>query len=77
MMDVSITESRIETLIHHLIDSTQTIYLDDEQIPKKILNQLKELHLLDSFWSNKRNTLFWKLTTKGQKVRNDMILIKK
>ena len=76
MMGVSITEDIITTIICHLVDSTQTIYLDDEQIPKKILNQLKELHLVKSTWSDERKALYWGLTTKGQKVRNEMILIK-
>ena len=76
MMGVSTTEDRITTIICHLIDSTQRIYLDDEQIPKKILNQLKELHLVKSTWSDERKALYWGLTTKGQKVRNEMILIK-
>ena len=77
MLDVAITESRIETLIRHMVDSTQTIYFMDEQIVKRILNQLKELKLLYSKWSDKSKQLYWGLTTKGEKVRNDMILVKK
>ena len=76
MLDVSIPESRIETLIHHLVDQSQTVYFDDEQIIKRILNQLKELHLVESHWKKERSMLFWGLTTKGEKVRNDMILIR-
>ena len=76
MLDVSIQESRIETLIHHLVDQSQTIYFDDEQIIKKILNQLKELNLLHSKWNEQAKLLYWGLTTKGEKVRNDMTLIK-
>lgn len=77
MLDISISESRIETVIHHLVDSSQTVYFNDEQIIKRILNQLKELNLLNSKWSDKAKQLYWGLTKKGEKVRNEMILVKK
>ena len=77
MLDVSILESRIETVIHHLVDPSQTVYFNDEQIIKRILNQLKGLNLLNSKWSDNAKQLYWGLTTKGEKVRNEMILVKK
>ena len=76
MLAVSILERRIETVIHHLVDPSQTVYFNDEQIIKRILNQLKELNLLNSKWSDNAKQLYWGLTTKGEKVRNDMILVK-
>ena len=74
MMDVSITESRIKSVIAQLISDTDTIHITNELTIKTILNQLKALDFIYSVWQN--NTLYWGLTQKGTKVRNDMILIK-
>lgn len=76
MLDVNISESRIESVIHHLVDPSQPVFFNDEQIIKRILNQLKELNLMNSKWSDKSKHLYWGLTKKGEKVRNDMILVK-
>ena len=77
MMDVMIVESSIETVIKgQVINSSSNIYLDDNQLIKRILNQLKALGLVRSSWNDKKSVLFWGLTTKGQKVRDDMTLIK-
>ena len=51
-------------------------YFSDHQFLKRLLNQLKALNLLYSFWSKEKSSLYWGLTTKGQKVRDDMILIR-
>ncbi len=78
MMGVSITENRIEkAIVHQIIPSSTSIYFDDEQLIKKILNQLEALKLLDSIWSEKNSEVYWRLTTKGIKVRDNMILFRK
>lgn len=77
MMGVSISESGVENaVISQLLGSTKENSLNDNQLIKKILNQLMSLNLVSSYWSDKKTTLFWKLTEKGKKIRNDMILIR-
>lgn len=75
MMDVAITESGISTAIEKQM-FTGDIYFNDRQLVKRIMNQLKALGLVYSSWSKEKAVLFWGLTTKGQKVRDDMILIR-
>ena len=43
---------------------------------KKLLNQYRALNLVYSKWSDKNKSLYWGLTEKGCKVRDDMILLK-
>lgn len=76
MMDVLITESGISTAIKNQIFKGSDFYFTDHQFLKRIMNQFKALGLVYSTWSNEKSTLFWGLTIKGQKVRNDMILIR-
>jgi len=76
MMDVSIVESKIKEVIENLIDCNYSASLKDKQIVKRILNQLKQLNLIKSHWSDSAKNLYWGLTSKGEKKRNDMILIK-
>lgn len=76
MMDVTIPEVSIKSVIcNHISESS--IFLDDSQLIKRILNQFRALGLLYSNWSNDKSSLYWGLTIKGEKIRNDMILIKK
>lgn len=77
MMDVSLTESSIEeTLKVNLYGSSYGYSFDDSQLVKRILNQLKALNLIYSKWSKEHSLLYWGLTTKGCKVRDEMILVK-
>ena len=77
MMDVSIIEYRIEeTIKTNLFSLNYVVYLNDEQFVKKILNQYRALNLINSSWSNDNKKLYWGLTSKGRKVRDDLILIK-
>lgn len=77
MMDVSITENSIEeTIKTNFYSGDNTVYLNDSQFVKKILNQFRALNLINSSWSSSNKTLFWGLTKKGRKVRDDMILIR-
>ena len=77
MMDVIITERSIQTIVEDLIDCSYSVHLNDDLILKRILNQLKQLGLIDSSWNENSKALYWGLTTKGKKVRDDKILIKK
>jgi len=77
MMDVSITEIHIKSaILGSKFFSSSSSYLTDKQLIKRILNQYKALKLLDSYWSKENSTLYWRLTAKGRKVRDDMILIR-
>lgn len=77
MLDVSITEKGVENAIKSkLFDETTSIYFEDSQIIKFILNQLCELKLIYSKWSSNQSALFWGVTEMGKKVRNDLLLIR-
>lgn len=77
MLDVSVIESRIKEVIKNkfLPDSCEKDF-DDQQFIKKILNQYRALDLIYSSWDEDRNALYWGLTGKGRKVRDDMTLIR-
>jgi len=75
MMDVAITELSVRQAIKSNILNDHII--DDDQVIKRILNQLKALNLVRSFWDKEKNVLYWGLTEKGRKVRDDMILVRK
>jgi len=79
MMEVSITEVHAARAIlrSKLFSSSTSLYLSDSQLIKRILNQYKALKLMYSSFNEKNSTLYWGLTAKGQKVRDDMILIRK
>ncbi|MCE5189277.1 MAG: DUF4062 domain-containing protein [Eubacteriales bacterium] len=78
MMDVSIIEDVIRSVIvEKFIGSSYTYFLDDSQIIKTILNQIRALGLIKSYWDEKKAKLYWGLTTKGKKVRDDLILLRK
>lgn len=75
MTDVAISEHGIEQAIKsHLMNETTSVFLDDNQIIKRILLQLKALGLVSSRWSKRNNQLFWGLTKTGEQLRDNMIL---
>lgn len=78
MMDVSLTESVIADSIKAKYISIigTVVYWDDRQQIKIILNQLRALGLIRSFWAKENNHLYWALTEKGRKVRDEMIVVK-
>lgn len=77
MMDVSITESLVESAIKSkYLSNTYGRNFDDNQFVKKMLNQYRALNLVYSKWDDKNKSLYWGLTEKGCKVRDDMILLK-
>ena len=78
MMDVSLTETAIGETIRAKYTSISgaMVFLDDGQQIKIILNQLRALNLVHSFWAKDNKQLYWGLTEKGRKVRDDMIVVK-
>lgn len=78
MMDVSLTEFMIANTIKAKYISIRgvTVFWDDGQQIKVILNQLRALNLIRSYWSKDNKELYWTLTEKGRKVRDEMIVIK-
>ncbi len=80
MMDVMVTEKQIESVVKNLInkdkDGVKRIRFNDSQIIKRILNQLKQLKLIESHWSKENKILYWGLTQKGVRARDNIIAIK-
>lgn len=77
MLDVSVYEPLIKDVIKNkfLPDGCERDF-DDQQFVKKILNQYRALDLIYSTWDEDRKALYWGLTWKGCKVRDDMTLIR-
>lgn len=77
MMNVFISESAVRNAItsHYSFLGTSH-YLSDNQFVKRVLNQFQALGLVSSKWSEQRTALYWGLTPKGEKVRNDLILMR-
>lgn len=78
MLDVSLTESAINAILREklFIEKSEVYSFRDPQFVKQILNQLKAANLLYSSWSDKKSSLYWGLTKKGELVRNEMTLKK-
>ncbi len=77
MMDVSIVEDLVEKAIEiKFLSGKNGSYLDDKQFVKKLLNQYRALNLVYSHWNNDNRELYWGLTNKGRKVRDDFILFR-
>ncbi len=76
MMDVMVGERAVERVIKNLINCSHSVYLSDNLLVKRILNQLRQLNLIHSTWDEKNKILYWGLTPKGIKVRDDRILVK-
>lgn len=76
MLNVSISEILVESAIKsYFFKETYNKFFDDSQIIKKLLNQYRALNLVTAKWKDK--ALYWGLTEKGERVRDEMILIKK
>lgn len=77
MMDVSITEKVAEDAIKkHFLSQPYSCSISDNQFIKKVLNQFRALNLMKSTWSNNNHVLYWGLTKKGAKERDDSLLIR-
>lgn len=78
MLDVMVSELAVERVIKRKLPfKGETNSISDSQFVKKILNQFKALGLIDSKWDAPKNVLFWGLTKKGEKLRNDLTLFRK
>ncbi len=77
MMDTSISEyTATETIENELLDGADPS-ISDKHFTKRMLNQFKALSLVTSKPDEKNKfVIYWELTPKGEKVRNDSILIK-
>ena len=78
MMDVSLTELAISDAIKSKYASITgcMVYFNDSQQIKIILNQLRALGLIYSSWSENAGKLYWGLTIKGRRYRDEMIVVK-
>ncbi|MBQ6303751.1 MAG: DUF4062 domain-containing protein [Clostridiales bacterium] len=77
MLNVMITEKSIVNAIStNIFKTNRTVHFDDPQIIKIILNQLTELGLIYSIWRDNKSDLFWGLTEKGIRKRNELVLVK-
>ena len=76
MINVSLSDSYIQKLIKKAIGETAYITLIDENIVQVILNQFVALKLMKTNWVENKG-LYYALTKKGEKIRNDCNLIKK
>lgn len=77
MLDVSVSELRIKDVIKNkFLPDIYERDFDDQQFIKKLLNQYRALELIRSTWNDDNKVLYWGLTKKGCKVRDEMILIK-
>ena len=78
MLDVSLTELAISDAIKSKYASITgcMVYFNDSQQIKIILNQLRALGLIYSSWSENAGKLYWGLTIKGRRYRDEMIVVK-
>lgn len=76
MMNVSISENSVESCLRSILfaNSNKYYYFSDHQLIKKLLNQFDVAGLIKSKWIDKN--LYWQLTPKGKKVRDDMIVLR-
>ena len=78
MLDVMVTENTVKEAVYRLLPNKgESRYINDPQFIKRILNQFKELNLTYSRWNETKGLLFWGLTKNGEKLRNDLTLIRK
>lgn len=79
MLDVSISEFAVENTLNDSLfaNITTSCYFSDKQFVKRVLLQLKAVGLIDSKWSKDKSNLYWGLTSKGEQVRDNLILVKK
>ena len=80
MLNVSISEYAIEKIIRDKFCYRRLYgvgYINDQQLIKKLLIQFRALGLITSTWVEEQKALFWELTKKGEKVRDDHVLMRK
>ncbi len=76
MINVSITEASLCDYIARAAGADNSIKLVDKNIAKRICNQFLALKLMETKWVDGKG-LFYYLTKKGNKLRDDLNLFKK
>lgn len=78
MADVCVREKSIELALKLQLfkNIRKSVDFSDSQFVKSMLNQFKSLNLLYSKLDPHNHFLYWGLTTKGNKIKNDMTLIR-
>ena|GEM_PF-6469882 len=83
MLDVAVPEDNIRRVLENKLIRPSNgqvdysrYYFTDPQLIKHILNQLKAFKLILSKWDDSTKKLYWGVTTKGKKVRDDITLTK-
>jgi hypothetical protein len=76
MLNVSITESAVQATIKNNCLNKPTCTIKDSQLVKRILNHLEMSKLVFSKWDAENKKLYWGLTNKGQKKRDELIVLK-
>lgn len=78
LLDVSATEEIIKNSINDFIHTIKAgYYLYETQVVRTILIQLKGLGLVYSKWNKENSKLYWALTTKGARMRDELTYVKK
>ena len=72
-INVSMKEEGLLDLVAKAIDRTYYSYIDQSYL-KRICNQMLALGLFQTYWSEDRKALFYELTTKGIKIRDELNL---
>lgn len=72
-INVSLKEEGLLNLIAKSIDNSYYSYID-ESILKRVSNQMLALGLFRTYWSDNRKALFYELTSKGVKIRDELNL---
>lgn len=76
MINVSVTENGVRDYIAKSIGAANSSFLVDKNIAKRICNQFIALKLMDTKWVDGKG-LYYFLTQKGIKLRDEMNLFKK
>lgn len=77
MMNTAIVEYRAKEALEEELPFSGEATISDKHFIKRMLNQFKALLLMDAQVNPKDNYVYWSLTSKGERVRDDEILIKK
>ncbi|MBU1145647.1 MAG: DUF4062 domain-containing protein [Firmicutes bacterium] len=78
MHNVTLSEDYIVELVGKCVsNNTRLVTLKDNLLVNILLNQFEHLNLIYSKWNDENKKLYYGLTTKGKKVKDDFHLIKK
>lgn len=77
MINGPITEEKATETLENELPFNKDSTIQDTQFTKRMLNQFRALSLVTSKADEKEHIIYWSLTPKGEKVRDEAILIKK